>query len=192
MAKCQSCSTKKGQRNCPALGGLLCPTCCGTNRQKEIDCPADCFYLGKSKKYFTDRQESGKLRDFEREMKSIIGKEDPFEDILQNIEFMIWHIYKEKRNIVDRHVEAALEYLMEMGKAQLDLPAKFLTEPPPNVGTIIDGIDDILAFRESVTERREDLITKLKCIYRILDSVRTHHEPGDDCSYLDFIGRFMS
>jgi hypothetical protein len=77
-----------------------------------------------------------------------------------------------------------------MGKAQLDLPAKFLTELPPNVQAIVDGVNDILEFRESFREK-EDLITRLKCIYRILDSVRTHHDPKDDCSYLKFIGRFM-
>jgi hypothetical protein len=190
MAKCGSCVARKGKRNCPALGAVICPQCCGTKRQKEIDCPPDCFFLGKSKEYFTDRQEAGKLSDFERQMKSIIGKEDPYADVLQNIELMISKIYKDRGNITDRHVEAALEHLMEMGKARLDLPAKFLTELSPNVQSIVDGVNDILEFRESIG-RREDLITRLKCVYRVLDSVRTHHDPKDDCSYLTFIGHFM-
>ena len=191
MAKCASCDKKKGKRNCPALGSAICPECCGTKRQKEIDCPLDCFYLGKSKEYFTDRQEAAKLNDFEREMKSIIRNEEPVADVLQNIEFIIHKIYREHRNITDRHVETALEYLLEMGKAQMDMPAKFLTKLSPNVQAIVDGVNDILEFRESFVKKREDFITKLKCIYRVLDSVRTHRDPRDDCSYLRFIGQFL-
>lgn len=190
MAKCGSCAARKGKRNCPSLGAAICPQCCGTKRQKEIVCPPDCFYLGKSKEYFTDRQEAEKLSDFEREMKSIIGNEDPYADVLQNIEFVISKHYRERGNITDRHAETALVYLLEMGKAQLDLPSRFLTELPPNVQGIVDGINDILAFRESFAET-ETLITRLKCLYRVLDSVRTHHDPRDDCSYLKFIGSFV-
>jgi hypothetical protein len=172
------------------LGAVICPRCCGTKRQKKIDCPTDCFYLGTSKEYFANRQEAERLSDFEREMKSIIGDEDPYADVLQNIEFTISKIYEDRGSITDRHVETALEYLLEMGKAQLNLPAKFLTGLPPNVQSVVDGIDDILEFRNSFA-KRESLITRLKCIYRVLDSVRTHRDPRDDCSYLEFIGQFV-
>ena len=190
MAKCASCTTKKGKRSCPALGSLICPQCCGTKKRKEIDCPPDCFFLGKSKEYFAGRQESARLSEFEREMKSIIGKEDAHEDLLQNIEYVIHRIYRDHGAITDRQVETALECLMEMGKAQLDLPAKFLTELPPTVQTIVDGVNDILKFRESFAEK-ESLATRLKCIYRVLDSVRVHRDARDDCAYLRFIGRFL-
>jgi hypothetical protein len=42
---CVSCGKRKGKRACPALRGLICTTCCGTKRLKEINCPADCQYL---------------------------------------------------------------------------------------------------------------------------------------------------
>ena len=42
---CVSCGRRKGKRACPALRGLICTTCCGTKRLKEINCPADCQYL---------------------------------------------------------------------------------------------------------------------------------------------------
>ena len=122
MAKCAACNSRKGKRNCPALGSLICSQCCGTKKEKEIDCSEDCFYLGKSKQYFTDRQDAQMISDFDREMKSIIGNEDPYHDILQNIEFIIHKIYTEKGNINDRDVEIALEHIIEMGKAQMDLP----------------------------------------------------------------------
>jgi hypothetical protein len=43
---CSLCGTRKARRSCPALGRSICPTCCGTKRQREIACPADCVYLG--------------------------------------------------------------------------------------------------------------------------------------------------
>jgi hypothetical protein len=42
---CVSCGKRKGKRACPALRGLICTTCCGTKRLKEIACPSDCQYL---------------------------------------------------------------------------------------------------------------------------------------------------
>jgi len=173
------------------LGSLICSLCCGTKRQKEIDCPEDCFYLGKSKRYFAEREETQLLSDFEREMRKVIGDEDQYLDILQNIEFGIYAVYKKQGNITDRDAETALEYLFEMGKAQLDLPSKFLTTLPPNVQSVVDVVDDILKMRETVTRQKEPLMKKLKCIYRVLDSVRTHYSLSDEYSYLNFIGQFL-
>ena len=190
MAKCMVCKMKKGKRNCPALGGTICAQCCGSNKEKEIDCPTDCFFLEKSKKYFSDRQDSQKITDFDREMESIIGNEDPYVDVLQNIEAKISKICTKQGNC-DKDVEVALEYLMEMGKTQLGLPSKFLTELPSNIQSIVDAVNDILVFRESLG-MREDLLTRLRCIYRVLDSVKTHHDPSDKNSYLKFIGIYWS
>ncbi|MCP4104197.1 MAG: hypothetical protein GY749_01450 [Desulfobacteraceae bacterium] len=192
MAKCVKCNSRKGKRNCPALGDAVCSQCCGTKREKEIDCSEDCFYLGKSKQYFTDRQEAGEISKFEKEMKSVEGNEDDYLDILQNIEFAINQIYQNNEEINDRHVETALDYIMEMGKAQMDVPSKFLTEPKPNVQSIIDAVEDILKFRESFANKEEDMVTKLKCIYRVLDSVKTHYSQKDNRSYLRFIGQFLA
>ena len=42
---CVSCGRRKGRRACPALGGAICQSCCGTKRLTEISCPPDCAYL---------------------------------------------------------------------------------------------------------------------------------------------------
>ena len=42
---CPSCAQRKGRRDCPALRATICTVCCGTKRQMEIACPADCVYL---------------------------------------------------------------------------------------------------------------------------------------------------
>ncbi|HTN44621.1 MAG TPA: hypothetical protein VMN77_12590 [Nitrospiria bacterium] len=45
MVSCVYCHKAKGKRSCPALGGLICPRCCGEHRQVRIACPPDCAYL---------------------------------------------------------------------------------------------------------------------------------------------------
>lgn len=42
---CPLCQRRPGRRQCPALGQVICPVCCGTKRQVEIHCPPDCGYL---------------------------------------------------------------------------------------------------------------------------------------------------
>ena len=190
MAKCIICKSRKGKRNCPAVSDVVCSQCCGVKKVTELDCPIDCFYLKRSIQYFTDRQNTQKVSHFDREMNTIISHEEPYIDILQNIEFMIFNCYKQNDNICDEDVRIALEYLMEMGKAQLDLPSKFLIELPENVQSIVEVINDVLEFRESFG-KKEDLITRLKCIYRVLDSVKTHYKPENKYNYLEFISTFL-
>lgn len=48
MAQCPLCNARKARRPCPALGRTICAVCCGTKRQREIACPADCGYLASS------------------------------------------------------------------------------------------------------------------------------------------------
>lgn len=43
--KCPLCGVRKARRACPALQQEICAVCCGTKRQTEIRCPADCGYL---------------------------------------------------------------------------------------------------------------------------------------------------
>ncbi|MDX1411070.1 MAG: hypothetical protein R3351_02855, partial [Nitrospirales bacterium] len=45
MSKCLYCHQKKGKRECPALTGLICSTCCGIHRLSSINCPDDCVFL---------------------------------------------------------------------------------------------------------------------------------------------------
>jgi hypothetical protein len=54
MAKCPLCSERSGKRPCPAKGARICPTCCGTKREVEIDCPSDCAYLKQGRRYETN------------------------------------------------------------------------------------------------------------------------------------------
>jgi hypothetical protein len=42
---CQICEKKRARRQCPGVGGEICPACCGAGRENTIDCPSSCEYL---------------------------------------------------------------------------------------------------------------------------------------------------
>jgi hypothetical protein len=46
---CPVCGSRKGKRECPALGRQICAVCCGTKRLVEISCPPTCAYLSSAK-----------------------------------------------------------------------------------------------------------------------------------------------
>ena len=45
MEKCTLCDSRRARRNCPALGQIICPQCCGSKREETISCPFECVYL---------------------------------------------------------------------------------------------------------------------------------------------------
>jgi hypothetical protein len=49
--RCPLCHTRAAKRVCPALGRDICPVCCGTKREVEIRCPADCAYLASARSH---------------------------------------------------------------------------------------------------------------------------------------------
>lgn len=51
MTLCSYCHQDKGERACPALGGLISPVCCGQNRGIRLECPVDCRYYRKNEEY---------------------------------------------------------------------------------------------------------------------------------------------
>ncbi len=45
MSTCVYNEKRKGDRECPALGGKICSRCCGRERLKDIQCPEHCVWL---------------------------------------------------------------------------------------------------------------------------------------------------
>ena len=43
---CPPCGARRARRGCPALADQICAVCCGTKRLVQIECPADCAWLG--------------------------------------------------------------------------------------------------------------------------------------------------
>jgi hypothetical protein len=48
---CPLCHKRRPERFCPAAGEKICAVCCGTERERTLDCPADCTYLLSAHRY---------------------------------------------------------------------------------------------------------------------------------------------
>jgi hypothetical protein len=48
---CRICEKRRPRRFCPGVGGDICPICCGTEREKTVNCPLSCPYLQEARKY---------------------------------------------------------------------------------------------------------------------------------------------
>jgi hypothetical protein len=55
MAMCPLCQTRPAKRFCPAKDVQICPVCCGTKREIEIDCPSGCAFLKASRSYESEK-----------------------------------------------------------------------------------------------------------------------------------------
>lgn len=75
MATCPLCRQRKGKRACPAKGELICAACCGAKRRIEIDCPADCVWLGAHAGAWEGR-ETERTRDLRRLASHLKGLSD--------------------------------------------------------------------------------------------------------------------
>jgi hypothetical protein len=53
---CPICGKRKAARFCPAKGEKICAVCCGSEREKSIDCPANCVYLISAHRYEDEHQ----------------------------------------------------------------------------------------------------------------------------------------
>jgi hypothetical protein len=47
---CKICNVRRAKRACPAVDGLICTICCGTERENSLRCPLDCPYLQEAHK----------------------------------------------------------------------------------------------------------------------------------------------
>ncbi len=113
--RCVYCHTAKGKRACPALGGLICSTCCGENRLTKIDCPADCPYLESGTDY--QRQRVGDLfrgerRRAYREVFEIGGEKAA--GLLNLIEFVCFSYFHNKPTGLDGEVVMALDFIRRL------------------------------------------------------------------------------
>jgi len=56
MPRCPLCSVRSAKRFCPAKETTICPVCCGTKREIEIDCPSSCPHLKAGRSYEAEKR----------------------------------------------------------------------------------------------------------------------------------------
>jgi hypothetical protein len=97
MSLCVYCSRRAGKRACPALGGVICPTCCGQHRGVEISCPIRCRYFKEHEGYQRARlaEEFHALWIAKTEPLSKAHKEHVI-NLLVTAEMLIYRFYRER------------------------------------------------------------------------------------------------
>ncbi|BCA55871.1 hypothetical protein W02_30110 [Nitrospira sp. KM1] len=112
MSQCVYCHQRKGKRSCPALGGSICPVCCGEHRIVRVSCPIDCIYLETGSDYQQKRlgeQFMPVRRDFYRQLADVGGQQSVA--LYNLIEVVIFTYFQGRRDGQDAEIIAAIQAL---------------------------------------------------------------------------------
>jgi len=118
MGKCLTCEERKGNRFCPAVNGNICSLCCGTKRQKDIECPPSCDYLIKGTEYQLDRDITRKINaDLHTESEDVFQMEEVIPFVTSMERFFVDQFYH-NREVNDDHIHESLKkiYAFQTGK----------------------------------------------------------------------------
>jgi len=112
VSSCAYCKQRKGKRPCPALGGTICPQCCGEHRIVRVTCPSDCVYLGTGSDYQAKRLSELFMplrRDFYRELSELGGEKAVA--LYNLIEVVTFSYFEGRRDGQDAEIVAAIQAL---------------------------------------------------------------------------------
>lgn len=105
---CKICGKRRAKRLCPAVDGMICPICCGTEREVSLSCPLECEYLQEAHK------REHPIPVSERDMAHLdVNVTEDF--LVKNEELLLFTVYSlvqaalRTPNAVDTDVMAALE-----------------------------------------------------------------------------------
>ncbi|HED03718.1 MAG TPA: hypothetical protein ENI60_03000 [Candidatus Fraserbacteria bacterium] len=112
MTACVYCHKSPGRRECPALGGLICSSCCGQHRGLDLDCPPQC-------KYFRAHEEYQRARWSSEYHQAWLAATEPFYlakqwellDFIVSLEAVIYRHFSQETRGSDRELIEALDYL---------------------------------------------------------------------------------
>lgn len=129
MSKCVYCHARKGKRQCPALGGLICSLCCGEHRMIRITCPADCMYLDSNRGYQQMRVGEQFAHERQSFYKELFELGEDAAAVFNLVEVVTFGYFQNRLNGQDSEVTAALQSLRRH-LSPLHIPAA----PPPAFG----------------------------------------------------------
>ncbi|HNP60353.1 MAG TPA: hypothetical protein PKM72_05905 [Nitrospirales bacterium] len=112
MSKCLYCHQRKGKRTCPALGGMICSQCCGTNRITNISCPTSCVFLESNDDYQQKRVGNRfelERRGFYRQLLDLGGERAT--EIFYVFEALAYRFFQDRRDAQDVEVLEGLQSL---------------------------------------------------------------------------------
>ncbi|NWG12349.1 MAG: hypothetical protein HXY20_02305 [Acidobacteria bacterium] len=194
--KCVVCNERKGKRDCPAKGALICARCCGEKRILEIDCSETCEYL-----------KEGRAREVSQNYMRRLRPQDPakalrYQHVFENLEELISHIEyviaeerRDSRHLTDRDVGEVVDLLLETLRTE-------------EKGIIYEHTSNNLRteplrrrLREVIQShrhpRREDiqrirLADAIDCLELIRDLIESHAKAASSATaYVDLLRRML-
>jgi len=116
--QCPLCEARRGKRFCPAKLSQICPVCCGTKREVEIDCPSDCVYLQSGRQYESAKKAKNKPNEsFTERLWSQSFQSSNFETLVS-----LWSLIRDARSqgpeLVDVDVREVLNRLIKTYQTQ--------------------------------------------------------------------------
>jgi hypothetical protein len=190
---CTVCSQRPSRRACPALRSDICSVCCGTKRQREIDCPLDCPYLVTAQAHpaaVVRRQHEDDLKMF---LPTVRDLTEPQADLLRQVlSFIRMYRGDALMKTIDADVEAAASALA----ATYDTAARGLIyEQRPNTLPAQRLAGDLKMFvSKAGGDRGTSLDRDLATVFHAVevgarDAQKTL--PGKDSAYLELIRRLI-
>jgi len=120
MTKCTSCGERKESRFCPGLNSRICCLCCGTKREKDIDCPESCQYLKSGKDYQVGREIDKRISsDLQAETADVFEMDEVAAFVMALERFFVDQFYDDQ-GTRDNHIKEALAkiYAFQKGITQ--------------------------------------------------------------------------
>ncbi len=193
--KCVSCGNRKGKRHCPALGGSICPVCCGQKRGVEINCPSGCVY-------YVEGQKQHQLKVMHQRVKkeggrSYVRRAELYNrnpDIFARLEKLFADAYRANKKLTNKDVASGLE----LAKNTLDTEKKGLIYQHQSENSYANELSTniliaITDYKDNpeITGDRVDLDFAIKVVDEFLKEARFYveNDPNPQ-SYLIHIVRY--
>jgi len=120
--KCVYGGKRKGQRECPALGGMICSRCCGEHRGTEINCPPDCRYFKKHEEFQQSKHAEPYRETWAENNRDLLEEENrELIEAIGVLETLIYYRYRDDTRLTDKKVIDGLKGLENKFKT-IELP----------------------------------------------------------------------
>lgn len=112
--KCVYGGKRKGERECPALGGMICSICCGEHRAVDISCPPDCRYFKKHEEFQQSKQAEPYRDAWIKENQDLLEEKNrELIEAMGILETLIFYRFRDDTTLTDRRILNGLEGLTE-------------------------------------------------------------------------------
>ncbi len=194
--KCNVCNGRKGKRDCPAKGALICAKCCGEKRILEIDCPESCEYL-----------KEGRAREASQSYTRHLRPQDPaqairyqyaleaLEDVIAHLEVVIAEERRASKHLTDRDVANVIELLLQSLRTEQKGIIYEHTSNNLRVEPLRRQLRDTIQHHRYPEEQGRQgirLRDAIDCLELIRDMVESHMKTSSSpTAYVDFLRRML-